>query len=1556
MNFWFERRGCAKRLVFVCAMALATGAGWSRAFASTNMSPMAATGWNADVVIEAAAVGPPFTNVAVEINAGEGDAYYQTGLPGYAWGLPPSGAFVSLLGDRTIFQFQPYTTNNALILSPDTGLTNGTLTLSQPATYALIAILANSANGTNQTGPLTLNFSDGSSFQTTFFAPDWMNGTVNVAWFGPGRVNLITGVDTSGPENPCFYQTTVNLQALLGGTNKPLASLTFGKAVANSTIIYAVSGLLAGLTPPVGGPIAATGWNRDLVIPNTATGPPYTSYAAELNPGEGTAYYQMGLPNTSYGLPLTGSFASTVDATVFQLQPYTGNSALVMSSDTGITQGNLSLKTAAIYDSLSVLANSAGGGGTPDATIHFTDGSTLATNINAQDWFTGTQEIALRGFDRINLTTGVTQGGPVNPQFYQTTIDLTALFGATNKPVSSVTFNQAAGAGATAIYALSGVPGNQTNGPYALATVTNVPASAVLTRSATLGGDVISTGGALPEVFVYYGAADGGTNAGAWNSSIYLGTESGSFSQNITGLSVNTAYYFRVVAINPAGVAWASSSQTFTTAAATLATMTNLPASNIEPGAAILSGNVVSTGGDAPVVTIYYGPSNGGTIPGAWAQSVTLPGVQSGLFAQAVPGLTTNTIYYFSAQAVNAAGAAWGAPVQSFTTPATNVPAANLFSVLTGRDDNGRTGQNTNETILTPANVNSDSFGKIFSQSLDGYVMAQPLVLANVAVPGRGIHNLLIAATENDSVYAFDADSGAGPNAQPIWHASFINPAAGITPLQTAIDLQASTSPGFYGPEVGISGTPVIDPVTGTIYAAAKTKEVSGGATNFVYRLHALDVTTGAEKFGGPIVIEGSVFGVGDGFEYFDTVEFVPLKHMNRPALLLANGILTVTFTSHQDFPPYHGWVFTYNAYTLQQLGVFNTTPNGSAGGIWQSSSGPAADSDGSIYFETGNGTFDAYNQNYGDSVVKLSTVSGLALADYFAPYNQLSLNLQDLDIGSAGLMLLPDSAGSTAHPHLLVAGSKTGVFWLLDRDNLGQFNASGDTQIVQEISGETRGMWVTPAYFNGSIYYCAAGDNVKAFSISNGVINTTPVSISTSTIGYPGSSLSISANGVSNAIVWGMDTSANQSGPTVLHAYNATNLAVELYNSSQNSARDNPGLAVKYTMPTIANGKVYVGTANFLSVFGNLSYVPAPVIAPPGGVFSNSVTVSLSSASNTAVIYYTLDGSVPTTNSILYTEPFALTNSATVQAVAFVAGQPESSVASANFTSSALLSPYAAAVVAAGPLAYWPLNETNGSIAYDFVGGHNGTYSGDVMLGQPGVPMLGFGFPSYSVLFDGASAYVDIPEGPFNITGAITAMAWVNVPATPSHFSGLMGHGDSSWRTSVNTSGEPGAADGSNPDATGSNSIAGTGWHMVAYTCTGVPNVSDNGSLYVDGLLQANNSVGVPSGDSLDVWIGGSPDYGTQRLLSGSVAHAAIFTNALSPSQVLALYHAGSIAPTVKLNLAASGAGSLILTWSQGTLLQSASLDGPWTTNTASSPYTVMPTNSQMYFKVLVN
>jgi hypothetical protein len=1267
--------------------------------AGTNMTPVAVTGWNRDVIVESTAVGPPFTAYAAPMNSGEANAFYQTGLPTYAWGLPPSGAFVSMIGDSTIFQFQPYTANNALVLSPDTGLTSGTLTLAAPATYAKIAILANSGNGTNATGSLTLNFADGSSFTTAYYAPDWFNIPTNVAWFGFARINLNTGTDDGGTQNPRFYQTTINVAALVGATNKPISSISFGKAQAKSTAIYAVSGQLgAG-----GAPIQVTGWNRDLVVENTASGPPYPN-AAELNPGEGNAFYQAGLPGKTLGLPQSGAIESVLDGTLFQLQPYTGNNALVMSSETGTNRATLTLVSAAIYNRLSILANSAGGGGSTNVTLNFADGTTFTTTYNAPDWFAN-PGYALNGFERISLSTGVTQGAPDNPRFYQTTLDLIELLGATNKPLASLTFNQAAGAGATAIYALSGVKGAQMGGPFTLATVTNMPAAGVGPTTATLMGNVVSTGGDSPEVLIYYGPADANSNAAAWAQRRWLGVQSGAFAQTVTGLAPNTTYFYNAVAINSAGTAWATQSQSFTTASASLPVVTNLPASYITTNSALLAGQVLSTGGDAPTVTLFWGPSDGGNNPGGWAHIVDL-GTQVGRYAQTVNGLTASTTYYFTTRAGNAApGQSWAAPSQSFTTPATNPPPTPLMPVLTFRQSADRTGQNTNETALTLANVNSNTFGKLFSQTLDGYPVAQPLVLPNVTIPGKGVHNVVFAATEHNSVYAFDADNSDGPNASPLWQVSFINPGAGIFTVNATADL-ASIAGGFVGSELGISGTPVIDPVSGTLYVVAITKEVTGGVTNFYNRLHALDVATGAEKFGGPVLIEGSVPGNGDGNDGNGNVPFVQLKHHQRSSLLLLNGNIIIPFTGHFDYPPYHGWVFAYNAYSLGRTGIFNANANGSGGGFWQAGCGPAADPAGNFYLESGNGNFDAANNVFGDTVLKLTMAKGLVLADYFTPYNELALNLADIDIGSAGQIVLPDSVGSAAHPHLLIAGSKAGPFYVLDRDNMGHFNAGSDSQIVQTVSG-VGGCWSTPAYFNGRLYFVGNGDYVKAFSMSNAAVNPTPVSQSPSTMGFPGASPIITANGTNNAITWVLQ---NSSGTAILHAYNATNLAQELYNSGQNSARDNPGSYVKFGFPATANGKVYVGTINGLSAFGNSAFLSTPIISPNGGAFTNSLMVTLSDGVPGATIYYTLDGSTPTTNSLLYTAPLVLTASTAVRAVATMPGSPNSPIASATFYNSAtlgqgtgLLGQYYANTFPANPFIGSPLVRTDAFINFDW-------------------------------------------------------------------------------------------------------------------------------------------------------------------------------------------------------------------------------------------------------------
>jgi hypothetical protein len=586
-------------------------------------------------------------------------------------------------------------------------------------------------------------------------------------------------------------------------------------------------------------------------------------------------------------------------------------------------------------------------------------------------------------------------------------------------------------------------------------------------------------------------------------------------------------------------------------------------------------------------------------------------------------------------------------------------------NVLTQHNDNARSGLNTNETELTPANVGSTNFGQLFTQPVDGFVYAQPLVMTNVAIPGKGTHNVVFVATEHDSVYAFDADNDSGVNAVPLWHASLINPAAGVTSVPGA-DVGCTD----LLPEIGITSTPVIDPVSGTIYVEAKTEEVTNGVTTFVHRLHALDIGTGAEKFGGPVVIQVSVPGTGDGNDGAGNVPFLPMTHLNRPGLLLSRGVVYLAYASHCDNGPYHGWLIGYDAHTLAFTNVFNTTPNGGLGGIWQSGNGPAADTNGNIFVITGNGTFDSTNNNdYGDSFLKISATNGLQLADYFTPSNQDALNSADLDVGSSGPMLLPDTVGSAAHHRLLVSGSKTGTIYLVDRDQLGGFNSTNDN-IVEEMPNAIGGAWSSPAFFNRTIYIQGSGDVLNAFPISQAFISPTPSAQGPDTFGFPGATPSISANGTNNGIVWALQTDAfGNNGLEILHAYDATNVASELYNSD-NVGQD-PGGAVKFAVPTIANGKVYAGAQYTLAVYGLGVFLAAPSIAPDGATFTNSLVVTLSNAAPAATLYYTLDGSTPTTNGLHYTGPFLITNSLSVKARAFLAGAVNSTVTAATFFSS---------------------------------------------------------------------------------------------------------------------------------------------------------------------------------------------------------------------------------------------------------------------------------------------
>lgn len=587
-------------------------------------------------------------------------------------------------------------------------------------------------------------------------------------------------------------------------------------------------------------------------------------------------------------------------------------------------------------------------------------------------------------------------------------------------------------------------------------------------------------------------------------------------------------------------------------------------------------------------------------------------------------------------------------------------------NVTAYHNDNARTGQNLAETILTPANVNPTQFGKMFSVAVDGYVYAQPLYLSNVAING-GSHNVVFVATEHDSVYAIDADTGT-----IYWTVSLI-PAGGST-LNSSSDVGCSD----LIPEIGITGTPVIDPASKTIYLVTKTKE--GG--QFVQRLHALDVVTHAEKFGGPRVISAAVSGTGEG-NVGGKITFDPLREHQRPGLLLQNGHVIISWASHCDMGPYQGWVMSYSASTLSQEAVYNTAPNGGFSGIWMSGGGVASDASANLYFSTGNGSWDGVN-NFGDSTVKLGPPSGGSFpkSDYFTPFNQNSLSGADADVGSGGVLLLPTlSTGS--HPSLLIQGGKEGKIYVLDRNNLGHFCSSCtsvDTQAVQEIPGAVTGLFSTPAYWNGLVYFGGKGDALKAFSFNannSGLLSVSPVAKSTETYAFPGTTPSISSNGTSNGIVWTVLSNAN--GAAVLRAHNALDISKSLYNSTQAANnRDQLAGAVKFSVPTIANGKVYVGANGQVSAFGLLPTSPPPPPPPPTtvatptfspapGTYTSVQTVTVSDATAGAAVHCTTDGSTPTATSAVCTS-LTVSSTTTIKAIATKTGLTNSAIASGTY------------------------------------------------------------------------------------------------------------------------------------------------------------------------------------------------------------------------------------------------------------------------------------------------
>jgi hypothetical protein len=620
---------------------------------------------------------------------------------------------------------------------------------------------------------------------------------------------------------------------------------------------------------------------------------------------------------------------------------------------------------------------------------------------------------------------------------------------------------------------------------------------------------------------------------------------------------------FDVIVSNTAGSV-TSHQASLTIGPATAPAITTQPANQAVTAGQTATFSVVVIG-SSPLA--YQWQLNGAPIFGATASSYTTPVITS-----------ANSGEQFRVTVTNSAGNVTS-NIGTLTVNASTDGSA--IDIVTYHYDNMRTGQNVNEMTLTPANVNVNTFGKLGEFAVDGLVDGQPLLLSNLVIPGVGTKNVLYAVTENDSIYAFDADSIPASGGTVLWQTTAL--LSGETPSDNRSCSQVQ-------PKMGITATPVIDRLRNAIYLVAMSKDTKG---NYYQRVHALDLATGAELFGGPTTVQATYPGTGDNSSN-GSVVFDPKQYKERPGLLELNGTIYTMWSSHCDHRPYTGWIIAYSADTMAQTSVLNLVPNGSEGAIWMAGAAPGADAAGNIYFIMGNGDFDTTlnpngfpsNGDCGNCFTKMSSTTPPTLLDYFTPLNTVAESYSDTDFGSGGELLLPnvvDNAGNTHH--LAVGSGKDANIYVVDRDNMGKFNGKADN-LYQLITGQLAGgVWAKPSYFNNTVYYGANNDSIKAFPIVNGMLATSPSSRSGHTFSYPGAAPTISASGTTNGIVWVVENSY----PAVLHAYDATNLSNELYNSTQASGGRDNFSANKFITPVVANGKVYVGTSNSVAVFGLL-------------------------------------------------------------------------------------------------------------------------------------------------------------------------------------------------------------------------------------------------------------------------------------------------------------------------------------------------------------------------------
>jgi subtilisin-like proprotein convertase family protein len=1076
----------------------------------------------------------------------------------------------------------------------------GTVSFPTPAPASPYGAALSVFNGTAPNGTWSLYVLDDSAGD---------KGTISGGW----TLTVLTASNTPPTISSVVSQTTTvstptaPISFTVGDTETPAANLTVSGQSSNPTLVPNGNIVFGG-----------SGANRTVTItPTAGQSGTATITLSVTDTGGATA-------STQFGLSVAGVSASTTFANTALITIPDSGAATPYPSTINVTgmSGNVSKVTISlkqlshtyVHDVNVMLAGPAGqktlimshvGGtlGVTNITLNFDDAAAASLPASSQ--------VVSGTFKPTNGGGTVTFPSPAPAAPYGSTLSV---------------FNGSAANGVWSLYVLDDAVNDKgtISGGWTLTLsssnmppqITSPPSSQTITAGASAAFNVLASGaGPLGYQWLFYGTnlSDNGQFSGTLTSTLSLNNaqlgNAGPYSVLVTnsfGSTTSTVANLTVVLPSPAQVV-------------------NLPASGIQAFSASLNGQVVSTGADVPTVTLFYGPIDGGTTPSAWAQSAVL-GLQSSVFSYQVTALLANTPYFYTVMASNSVGTSWAVPSATFTTLSSNTNTGPV-AVLMHHYDTAHTGANLNETILNTANVNTNQFGLLYSRAVDDQIYAQPLIMTNVSIPGKGLHNILIVATVNDSVYAFDADNPSV--ATPYWNTSFLGTTNVVPPNSSDIVGSPCGSYALVTGNFGIIGTPVIDPVSSTLYLVARTKEFG---TNFVQRLHALDLTTGIEKPNSPVIITATYAGTGAG-SVGGVLVFDSLRQHQRSALTLVNGVVYICWASHCDWDPYHGWLIGYDATSLQQVLVYNTSPNGTEAGIWMSGAGPASDYAGNLYITVGNGTVGSTGNprdliNRGESYLKLTpNGSTLNVVSWFTPYDWPTLEANDWDLGSAGALLIP---GTT----LLFSGSKEGKAYLVNRDNMGGLSySSADTNVVQSFqvtaTNGDNNIHGAPVWWDGPsgsyAYVQGESDYLRQYKFdrANGVFMLPAYAQSPTTApvgGMPGGFITVSANGVAvgSGIVWASlplsGDAVNQTRPGILRAYDAQNVSRELWNSEQVSGRDSVGNFAKYCPPVVANGRVYLPTfSNRLNVYG-LGLTP-----PLNDTFASAQTVSGSSGSITA-------------------------------------------------------------------------------------------------------------------------------------------------------------------------------------------------------------------------------------------------------------------------------------------------------------------------------------------------